>query len=317
LLSQPSVALAATVSFQSATSELVSATDSAAWKVIEKVPFIGGTAQAVSQLGIQLDAVSVSAAPLVEELSTEAPPLSRIARTLAMTDSIEELNSGLVGSLVTMQSLTGQTLIRPIVTLLREVTTQLGYVQARTEDLAIAAPHLSGMLGNSEKRTWLVILGTRADQVSQELSIKAYATASVTSGKLMVESSGTWPNQRSISLDSFSELDARQLIEEAPIGEQLDGILLFDQATLKALLAGKGPGTIDARKIDQYLEGEPAQEDQLRQFLAEALVHTSNEPTEFSTLVSGLRESVNSGSVKVWSSRGSEQLWLHSVGMSN
>jgi hypothetical protein len=160
-------------------------------------------------------------------------------------------------------------------------------------------------------------LGTRTDQVSQDLSIKAYATASVTSGKLMVESSGTWPNQRSINLDSFSELDARQLIEEAPIGEQLDGVLLFDQATLKALLAGKGPGTIDARNIDQYLEGESAQEDQLPQLLTEALVHTSNEPAEFSTLVSGLRESLNSGSVKVWSSRGSEQLWLHSVGMSN
>jgi hypothetical protein len=317
LLSQPSAALAATLSLQSATSELVNATDSAAWKVIEKVPFIGGTARAVSQLGIQLDAVSVSAVPLVEALSTEAPPLSRIARTVAVTDSLKDLNSGLTGSLVAMQSLTGQTLIRPIVTLLREVTTQLSYVQARTEEVVVAAPHLSGMLGNSEKRTWLVILGIRADQVGQELSIKAYATASVTSGQIMVESSGIWPNQRSISLDSFSELDARQLIEEAPVSEQLDGVLLFDQTTLKALLASKGPGTIDARKIDQYLQGKPAQEDQLPQLLVEALVYTANEPPEFSTLVSGLRESVNSGSVKVWSSRNSEGLWLQSVGLSN
>jgi hypothetical protein len=317
LISQPSTALAATVSFQSATGELVSATDSAAWKIIEKVPFIGGTAQAVSQLGIQLDAVSVSAVPLVEALSTEGPLLSRIARTVAMNDSLKEISSGLAGSLVAMQSLTGQTLIRPIVTLLREVTAQLSYVQERTEDLVLAEPHLSGMLGNSEKRTWLVILGTRADEVGQESAIKAYATASVTSGKITVESSGIWPNQRSISMDSFSEPDARRLIEEAPVSEQLDGVLLFDQTTLKVLLADKGPGTLDARKIDQYLQGEPAQEGWLPQLLAEALFHTANEPTEFSALVSGLRESVNSGSVKVWSSRGPEQLWLQSVGVGN
>ncbi len=321
-LSEPSAALAATLSLQSATSQLVSGTDSGAWKVIEKLPIIGGTAQAVSHLGNQLDAVSASAVPLVDGLSTEGPLLSKIARTVAMTGPLQELNNALAGSRVAMQSLTGQTLIRPIVTLLRAVTTQLSYVQSRTEALVTAAPYLSGMLGNSEKRTWLVILGTRADQVSQDFSIKSYATASVTSGKLIVESSGSWPNQQLISLGSFSELDARQLIEEAPIGEQFDGVLLFDQTTLKALLAGNGPVTIDqltidTRNIDQYLERESAQEKWLPQLLSEALVRTSNEPTDISTLVSGLRESVNSGSVKVWSSRGSEQLWLQSVGMSN
>ena len=228
----------------------------------------------------------------------------------------------------------------------REAIAEAAPTLASASDMAHHAPSL---LGADGKRNWLVLLQNPAEARGSGGFVGAYAIITADHGRLAIASSGTSTELASMPIptegapeedrvmwgDLLGAWNDYNLSPHFPLtaelsvagmrarGTPVDGVIAIDPAVVAALMAVTGPVTAEGRTItaddveqffvrDVYAQyPDAAERDVVSMALVNAVVTgfmgSSWDPQ---TLVDSLREPVEQGRVRVWSSVPAEQEWL-------
>lgn len=291
------------------------ATSSPAWTVLQHLPIVGGTATAIDDLAAGIVPIAEAAAKAASTFSAEDAFSVAVMHVLQDQEALGQMSIGLAQASQASSTLTAQTFVRPVVTLIRPISDQISSANRALESLEGAEPSIHELLGSETPQRWLAILVTNDASELEARTPISYALLTADEGRLVHTASGACSRRTSMQSNQTLVSYARNCLGSSGQVDSLDGILVLDEYALRIILDASGPvgsqgefpDMIDLLSLvvtdgQEGTNSESLQDrsELLGELLGKSLSQAASSPIEPVTLLGGIDSAIKQDHLVVW-----------------
>jgi hypothetical protein len=300
---------------QTASRDFQAATSSPAWTILQQLPIVGGTAAAIEGLAAGTVPLADAAVRSATTFSAEDEFSAAVMRVLQDQETIRQMRTGLAQASQAASTLTAQTFVRPVVTLLRPISNQISSADRALAIIEAADPSIHLLLGSEEPQQWLAVFVTEEASELSALTPISYALLTADDGRLIPVASGVCARQTPVPRGEDLVSFARNCLNSSSDVDALDGVMLLDESALRVILDASGPvgspgeSTYMTDLLD--LVATDKQEDTttestldryalLGELLGKSISQAASSPQEPVTFLGGINAAIKQGHLALW-----------------